>query len=131
VCDDCAIGATQTFTNETHTYDVRKLWELAPKAQWLRIETLLRNIDQNIWGEDELTPREILERKAGREWDVAMMSDLRYAIIVTPTMMIADGNHRLLKAIALGKTKIRARKFVSYDDMTPAICPDYNEVGNE
>lgn len=114
------IENTQTFTNATGTYDVYMLWDIAPKAEWFKVSELLKNMNEHIWGKEYPTPTQYLKAQEGYHWDVAMDADLRYSLILTPTMYVADGNHRLLKALHLGKTHLRARKFGSYDDMIPA-----------
>jgi len=107
-----------TYSNKYDTYDVQKLWKSAPKTKWVSIKKLEHCLKENIWGNK--TPKQHLKDKGGPEWDTMLESDLRYAIIVTPDMDVADGNHRLMKAKLLNKKRIRARVFESYCDMMPA-----------
>jgi len=118
------MSAQQTYSNKDTTYDVRILWKIAPRAKRVPIRNLLRGMDHKIWGEDDPTPFELMRMEKGYHWDTAMKSDLRHPVIVTPTGWIADGNHRLVKALVTGKDTMMARWFDSFEDMEPARVSD-------
>ena len=90
----------RTFSDGERVYDVELLWKLAPKAKWEQVSLFVKKMGAKIWG--RYSPKALLKRRRGKEWEAAMRSDLRYAIIVNHDGWIADGNHRLLKAVILG-----------------------------
>jgi len=114
----------QIYTNADSKYNVSLLWEMAPKAKRIDINRLNKGMYENLWGEEFPTPFEVLTAREGHHWDVAMRSDLRYPIIVTPNGWIADGNHRLIKAIVLKKQTIMARWFNTFEEMESAKISD-------
>ena len=108
-----------TYSNSFDVYDVKKLWQLAPKSEWIDVKKLHKCLKEDIW-ETGKTPIEHLKDKDGPEWEAMLRSDLRYALILTPDNDIADGNHRFMKAIYKEKKRIKVRKFKSYNDMVAA-----------
>jgi hypothetical protein len=112
----------QTFSQDSlGTFDVSDLWKIAPKAKRIPIKSISKNLSNSCWGDNHPSLRELIKLQRGKHWDIAMQSDLRYAIILTPEGFVADGNHRLVKAVALGKKTIMARRFESIKQMEPAL----------
>lgn len=104
---------SQTYSDGKSTWDVRDLWEaasrlpssLVPILELPGFEDLLGSY---IWSKHEewtkaLTIAEILEHS-----DRVANADLTYPIILTPDGHIADGYHRVVKAIRKGHSSILA-----------------------
>ena len=115
-----------TFSNGKYTYNVKILWKLAPKTQWIKTTTLkTKNLYQPVWGNNHPTPAQLLKTKTEPHWTTTLKADLRFAIILAPDLSLMDGYHRLTKALYLKKPKIKARLFTHYDQLAPAlITPD-------
>jgi len=96
-----------TFSEDNKTWDVKDLWEAAKKEKMILISCryLKRYIDADIW--------DIWKIRSLKEFSfhmkLVMESDLRYPIILTPEKFIADGYHRLLKALYLNKKVVKCK----------------------
>ena len=102
------------------TYDVSILYDLAPKARSIDINKFKHLLKEQVWGDKVPSLETVLRNKEGEEWDSVLKADLRFPIIATSEFTILDGNHRLLKALHLGKTEIKARIFEKDADLSPA-----------
>jgi hypothetical protein len=124
------IGRDFTDTDGTRkykTYSVDKLQDIAPgqvtEVPVGRIRHLLRN---KVWskykGRDRprISPAQVLKRRKGRHWEQIEKSTSDQPIIMTPDPSIADGYHRLARAVLEKRPTIRAQVFRSREDMEPA-----------
>lgn len=109
-----------TYSSGDTTYDVNVLWQLAPRAEYVSIGLVMRGFDERVWGRAP-TPRQVLMERSGPIWHDVLRADLRFALIVTPDWWVADGNHRLVKAVYLRKPMVRIRRFESREHMLPAV----------
>ena len=107
-----------------YSWDVRKLLVL---ANGLPIQDTpligIKEIDEPYWfgeGGDEPTCRRIMDHAA----QVAG-TDLAYPILLCADGRIMDGMHRVMKAVGLGHTTIKARRLLA----TPP--PDFIDVAPE
>jgi len=85
---------------ETHTWSVPYLWERSAPlsvSEWAVPDTFL---SEWSWGGDTLADH-ILR---------VLSSDLSYPIL-TYKGCVVDGNHRILKALALGQTTLASKDF--------------------
>jgi hypothetical protein len=61
-----------------------------------------------------------MKSQEGKHWDRIQNADMQHPILLTPEGSLADGYHRLAKAI-LNKDKfIEVKQFKSIEDMSPA-----------
>jgi len=115
-----------TFRRRDKTYDVYKLWELADKIPSTKLPIDSPEV-RHFMGVRSWTgkrsPREILKSKDDTHGHMARIrkADLRRPIILTPNWGVADGLHRLAKAVKAGKKHVRVRHFESWEDMQPAL----------
>ena len=87
-------------------WKTKRLWEYASELpiQDIEISSLLEFSNE---AESESFTRDELAQKAKR----IMEADLSYPIILSADGWLFDGGHRTMKALALGKTTIRAVRF--------------------
>jgi len=109
-----------TYSDGEHTWDVVDLWKAAsdyapvemPLSEIADLDCLL---DSHCWADGPLSVREILEHG-----DRVRDADLSYPIILTPRGCIADGCHRLVKALREGRRTILAVRLDLMPDPLPA-----------
>ena len=104
---------SHTFSDGTHTWDVKALWLLAAGITPVSMPlTLIPDsvdlLKSTCWTRSgdwvkALTIEEILKHA-----DRVVNADLTVPIILTPEMSVADGYHRLVRCIQLKRTKILA-----------------------
>lgn len=101
-----------TFSDGERTWAVRDLWAVASTLQARRVQLADieadKLMDSYVWTRDgewtqALSVREILDHARRVE-----EADLEYPIILTPDGRVADGVHRIVKALRLGRTSIMA-----------------------
>lgn len=101
-----------TFSDGKHTWAVRDLWAVTSTLQARRVQLADieadKLLDSYVWTRDgewtqALSVREILDHARRIE-----EADLEYPIILTPEGSVADGVHRIVKALRLGRTSIMA-----------------------
>ena len=109
-----------TYSTNKREYNVHILWKIAPKSKKVKISQLEKQLRKKCWGLEAPTPLKIMWDKKDTHWHNIMDCDLRYPIILAPNMQIADGFHRLCKAILLKKKYIRCRRFDSWVEMALA-----------
>lgn len=110
-----------TFTDGNKTFDVYRLWDIAPAQIEIPISIIAKdNLYEHIWGDKCPNILELLSCRCGEHWSRVVKCDNQYPIIVTPDFWVADGNHRLTKALYLNQTHIYARIFDSITDMKQA-----------
>jgi len=123
---------THTYSHEDKTYDVFKLWELAEGllTQELGIEALDWHdyMQAKCWSGDK-SPAEILETSDDTRGHMERIrqADLNYPIIIAPNWGIADGMHRIAKALYEGQESIQFKKFESWEQMEPALIKQESE----
>lgn len=91
-----------------HTWAVPDLWRaaasiepvLTPLSEIADIDTLL---DSTCWSDGPMTVREIIEHG-----DRIANADLNYPVILTPNGSVADGVHRIVRALREKKAAILA-----------------------
>jgi len=91
-----------TYSDGAFTWDVKDLWNAAegiepvsmPVSYILNIEQFL---DSHSWSAGKMSVREILDHAERID-----NADLSYPILLTPDGCVADGCHRIVKAIKMG-----------------------------
>jgi len=96
-------------------WDVETLWALDLPVEPMPVADLLWHLDVPVWGDYQISPREVLADPAAHaaEYHRMLRADLAYPLEVArikDRWMILDGIHRLLKAHSLGLTGIDVRK---------------------
>jgi len=107
------------YSDDQHTWDVVDLWEAAShytptEIPLTEVADLDRLLDSHCWSDGPLSVREILEHG-----DRVRDADLSYPIILTPKGCIADGCHRLVKALRTGQETILAVRLTSMPEPLP------------
>lgn len=79
------------------------MWEASKElpVEELPVESF-KELDWAVW-EHALTPREFLQH-----YKRVQQADMSYPIILTPNGSVADGMHRLVKALLEGRLTIQA-----------------------
>jgi len=109
----------QFYSRGDYMWDVKKLWELSKDLPVYDIPLFSLQTDQALWdGAD--TFMGML-----RHCKLINQADLRHPIILDSDGHIADGRHRLGKALMLGRSTIPAKRLISMPD------PDYVMVDGE
>lgn len=100
-------------------WDVEAIWALDLPAEDFPIVELAWHLDVPIWPFDgrtyAVTPNQVMEDSARYAQEIARIAecDLAFPIDITRhkgRWMILDGIHRLAKAVAEGRARIRVRK---------------------
>lgn len=99
-----------TYGDGKHIWAVKDLWEAAKNIEpvEMRLEDIAefdQILDSHCWSDGPLSVREILGHG-----DRVARADLNYPIILTPTGCIADGVHRLMRALSERRQTIRVVK---------------------
>jgi len=110
-----------TYGDGKNIWAVKDLWEAAkgiepvmtPLTEIADIDALL---DSHCWSAGPMSVREILEHG-----DRIANADLSYPVIITPTGSIADGCHRLVKALREGREAILAIRLTSMPEPRPGL----------
>lgn len=118
----------QVYVYGDRTYNVEKLVGIAPGVEEIPLSDLEGVMRDPVWGKNSPSPMEYLEKESGPEWEDILKADLRYPIIVAPNGEVADGNHRVIKAMYEGRDKIGARVFKRWEDMEPALESQFSEI---
>jgi len=95
-----------TYSDGAFTWDVKDLWKAAegiepvsmPIRYVLNIEQFL---DSHSWSAGKMSVREILDHA-----DRIDNADLSYPILLTPDGYVADGCHRIVRALKEGRDSI-------------------------
>lgn len=98
--------------SDTHIWDVNKLLKLTHQ---LPVEDIpldaIQELDEAYWydmGGDQPTCRSIAHHMA-----LVQETDLAYPILLCPAGKVIDGMHRVVKALLLKQSSIRAIKLVT------------------
>ena len=97
---------TQKVGEKYHVWHTEKLWEATKDFPVLNVEIeSLKHVDAVCWFDDEFpaTLRNVVEHFMRME-----RVEIDYPIILDPSGQLFDGAHRVAKALAQGKTTIRA-----------------------
>lgn len=124
------VAKSETVTEHTYrhrdkTYDVFKLWELAKDIPSTKLPVDSPDVRDYMgvcsWT-GKRSPREVLKANDDAHGHMTRIrkADLRRPMILSPNYGVADGLHRLAKAVKEGKKYIRVRQFDSWDDMASA-----------
>lgn len=108
--------------NRGVAYDVRVLQRLAEKLpiDCMCVSRLSSQLD-DPWGDGSYTGNDVRRDHDHPEWRRVKAANLRHPIILSPDLEIADGNHRLLKAVWRAVPSILVRKFREWWHMNEAI----------
>jgi hypothetical protein len=98
------------YSNDKFVWKVVDLWKEAEKYVPIRIsidEIINVNefLNSHCWSDDKLSINEIMENA-----DRVKNANLNYPVILTPDGCIADGCHRIVKALRQNKKTILAIK---------------------
>jgi hypothetical protein len=109
----------QVFCDGDDAWDVKDIWAAAKDLPVHEIPLVGMNVDIQPWdsvGDDflEFCKHAALVNKA----------DLRYPIILTPAGVIADGRHRIAKAMIQGKTTIKVQRLRFMPEANYTFTPD-------
>lgn len=116
-----------TFSHNGRTWRVKDLWAAAEtlprKMVPLTDLEADRLLDSCVWSQSgawtkALTVKEILAHASRVE-----AADLSYPIILTPEGRIADGTHRIVKALRLGYRRIVAVQLPTMPESIPHELP--------
>jgi hypothetical protein len=102
---DIAGWEDQIYIEENSGWDVPALWELAEELPTYEIPLVGMNLDIQPWDGVGVSFLDFCRHAA-----LVQKADLDYPIILTPEGNIADGRHRLAKAILLGHTTVRIKR---------------------
>lgn len=116
------------YSTNGKSYDVHELWKIAPKSKRVKVSLLTKQLRQRCWGNDHPTPIRTLRERKDTHWHNIMSCDLRYPIILAPNNQIADGIHRLYKAVLLNKRYIMCKQFSSWNKMSKARIITSNKI---
>jgi len=90
------------------TGDIDRLVALSKNLKWQLVPVAsIRELDESYWGE-RMTCRNVAEHARLIE-----KADLGCPIILSSDGRIMDGMHRVLKALMLGESHIRAARFLT------------------
>jgi hypothetical protein len=113
----------QFYVDRFSGWDVKDLWEAANDLPEYEVPLVAIQTDLQPWddvGDDFL--RLCLHVKLIND------ADLDYPIILTPDGCIADGRHRLAKALVNGHTTIKVKRLPAMPDPSFAYDEDGNPV---
>lgn len=124
----------QVFEAGGIKYDVEKLWELSKSlpTQYLATDApdFKDYMKSRSWTGGR-TPEEILRDMDDEHKHMSRIkgSDLRHPVIMAPNHGIADGLHRMAKALHRGKDVIRYKQFKTWEEMEPALIKKSSSLG--
>lgn len=93
-----------------YLWEVQELWEAAKRLPVYEVPLIALCTDHSLWAGCD-TYMEFV-----RHCKLVHKADLKYPILLDPDGNLADGRHRLAKAIMLGKRTIKIRRFISMPD---------------
>jgi len=97
---------TQKVGNSYHVWHTERLWEATKNLPVIEVEIeSLKHLDAVCWFDDDwkATLRNVVEHFVRME-----KVDAKYPIILDPNGQIFDGAHRVARAMANGKSTIKA-----------------------
>ena len=120
-----SMGDAHEFERSGYVYDVFKLWDLVKDLPIhdfdLEGPEASEYMESTNWTGGR-TPTQILGSKDNEHGhlDRIRASDLKYPILLAPDKGVADGMHRLAKAVSEKRKSIKARK-LTWKAMEPAL----------
>jgi len=126
----------RTYSTNGNTYDVYALWRLSKRLPEEKISITSDEIKNHrktkSWNNGKSID-DVLKSKDDSDghMDRINSAELKYPILGTPDGKIADGKHRIAKAVHRGIGQIGIKRFKSWKDMDPALVKRKKDVGQK
>jgi len=123
--------AAHTFSHGSREYYVSKLWELAKDLPEEEIRTDPHEFKKNLesgWG--KLKPVDVVNDPSLHPGHARRIrrADLSHPVVMSTGGWVADGLHRMAKALQTGQQTVKVKRFRSKEEMEPARIKEASAV---